>query len=138
MGMSASSIKINFEDMQHCSMHPDQYWLVNTLPDDMQDCLIPNTVVASSEELVLNKLMTSDPKAKIVVYGLNSCDETVFAKYNHLTKCGFSFVSVYSGGMFEWLLLRDIYGVEEFPVTKCELDILKYKPRRVYGNSLIA
>ena len=37
-------------------------------------------------------------------------------------------VFIYSGGMFEWLCLQDIYGNELFPTTKKELDILKYKP----------
>ena len=30
--------------------------------------------------------------------------------------------------MFEWLLLQDIYGNEQFPTLGKELDILKYKP----------
>jgi hypothetical protein len=41
---------------------------------------------------------------------------------------GFRNVCVYSGGMFEWLLLQDIYGATSFPTTSKELDILKYKP----------
>ena len=36
-------------------------------------------------------------------------------------------VFIYSGGMFEWLCLQDIYGNELFQQQK-ELDILKYKP----------
>ena len=36
----------------------------------------------------------------------------------------------YPGGVFEWLLLQDIYGNDNFPTTKKELDILKYKPKR--------
>jgi len=34
---------------------------------------------------------------------------------------------VYIGGLFEWLLLQDIYGDEEFPTTSKIIDILKYK-----------
>ena len=29
--------------------------------------------------------------------------------------------------MFEWLLLQDIYGYDNFPTTIKELDILKYR-----------
>ena len=29
--------------------------------------------------------------------------------------------------MFEWLLLQEIYGDENFPTISRELDILKYK-----------
>ena len=32
------------------------------------------------------------------------------------------------GGIFEWLLLQDIYGDDQFKTTSRELDILKYKP----------
>jgi hypothetical protein len=41
---------------------------------------------------------------------------------------GFPEVYVYSGGLFEWMLLQDIYGQDEFPTTKKVLDILKWKP----------
>ena len=32
--------------------------------------------------------------------------------------------------MFEWLLLQDIYGNDDFKTTQEELDILKYKPQK--------
>ena len=63
----------------------------------------------------------------IVIYGKNSSDETIYKKYYQLTELGFTNVNIYLGGMFEWLLLQDIYGAEEFVTTKKELDILKYK-----------
>ena len=34
---------------------------------------------------------------------------------------------IYIGGLFEWLLLQDIYGDDEFPTTTKIIDILKYK-----------
>ena len=61
---------------------------------------------------------------------MNSCDNSLIKKYNKLNKLGFSQIYVYPGGIFEWLLLQDIYGEDSFPTTKKELDILKYK-----GNS---
>ena len=39
--------------------------------------------------------------------------------------------------MFEWLMLQDIYGEKEFPTTKRELDILKYKPHKVLNIQLL-
>jgi len=39
--------------------------------------------------------------------------------------------------LFEWLLLQDIYGSEEFPTTSHELDILKYKPMSAFNNLLL-
>ena len=137
MGGSISSIKISFEDMQECCRNPDQYMLISTLHEDMQGCLIPGTTPAGDEEIVLNELMKTSRGARLVVYGTNCNDESVYAKYNQLTKCGFTDVSLYPGGMFEWLLLRDTFGEEEFPVTKCELDILRYKPGRSFNGRFI-
>jgi hypothetical protein len=61
------------------------------------------------------------------VYGKNSQDETPYKKAYQLKELGLKCVYVYTGGMFEWLLLQDVYGVKEFPTTKQLLDILKYK-----------
>jgi hypothetical protein len=41
---------------------------------------------------------------------------------------GINDVYVYSGGMFEWVLLQDIYGVSEFPTTAVVKDLLVYRP----------
>ena len=38
--------------------------------------------------------------------------------------------------MFEWLLMQDIYGNDDFKTTQEELDILKYKPQNALSNSL--
>jgi hypothetical protein len=70
-------------------------------------------------------------KCKIIVYGKNSCDSTAEKKYDQLIKLGFVNVYLYNGGLFEWLLLQDIYGKDEFPTTTNILDILKYKPIRI-------
>ena len=48
-------------------------------------------------------------------------------KYKQLLSLGFTNVSIYIGGMFEWLLLQEIYGEAPFPTTCHELDLLKYK-----------
>jgi hypothetical protein len=39
--------------------------------------------------------------------------------------------------MFEWLLLQDIFGEKEFPTTKKELDVLKYKPNKSLNVALL-
>jgi hypothetical protein len=38
--------------------------------------------------------------------------------------------------MFEWLLLQDIFGNEEFQTTSREIDLLKYKGKKI-GNRLM-
>jgi len=65
---------------------------------------------------------------RIVVYGKNCVDESAERKAKQLMSLGFSEVFLYVGGMFEWMLLQDIYGESEFPTTGKVLDILKYKP----------
>jgi hypothetical protein len=41
------------------------------------------------------------------------------------------------GGLFEWLMLQDIYGKELFPTTKKELDLLKFKPPPILNICLL-
>jgi hypothetical protein len=145
MGSSVSISKVNYEDMQcvcraadpmnqyahsnyYATAHP---WLmINTLPPGMQACLIPGTMPIDQEEATMNAML-SEPKGKdreILVYGKNANDDTVYKKYQQLVGLGFKNVRVYPGGMFEWLLLQDIYGAVSFPTTSKEMDILKYKP----------
>ena len=49
----------------------------------------------------------------IVLYGMNCLDKTVIKKAEQLIDLGFSNIYIYMGGLFEWLLLQEIYG-EEF------------------------
>jgi hypothetical protein len=76
-------------------------------------------------------------KISIIIYGKNANDESIFKKYEQLITLGFSTVFVYTGGIFEWLLLQDIYGKEEFPTTSEELDILKYRANSVLQDKLM-
>ena len=65
----------------------------------------------------------------ILIYGKNSNDDTIYKKYQQFIQLGFPNVYLYMGGLFEWLLLQDIYGQPDFPTTCAQLDILKYKPQ---------
>ena len=140
MGNSQSHTnKINFEDVQHIlNKNTDGFALINTLVESEQGCLIPRTIPATSEvELLNNLLKTGNKDIKLVVYGRNCNDEKIHTKYNQLTSLGFYHVYVYTGGLFEWLMLQDIYGATEFPTTKKELDIIKYKPNKVLNIQLL-
>ena len=121
MGNSVIS-KVNFEDIQTCK---NTAILINTLPNTMQDCLISGTTPIAAEEKLINDLINSNTNQVIIIYGKNSNDETIYTKYNQLKKLGFTNAKLYIGGLFEWLLLQDIYGDDEFKTTKKELDILK-------------
>ena len=76
----------------------------------------------------MNEYIRRCRNIRIVIYGKNSNDASLYNKFDQLQALGFTEVYVYIGGMFEWLLLQDVYGTDEFPTTKQELDILKYKP----------
>jgi hypothetical protein len=129
MGNSQSILKINFEDMQTVMKNPESYLLINTLPENEQHCLIKNTTPISQEERIINKYLNEGKGIKIVLYGRNCNDENLTKKYNQLISLGFYNIYMYPGGIFEWLLLQDVYGNELFPTTSNELDILKFKPR---------
>jgi len=128
---------MNFEDIQIVVKAPESFLLINTLPATEQDCLIPTTTPYHMEENLINGLMEAYQfKAKsIVIYGRNSADESAEKKCKQLVGLGFQSVFLYDGGMFEWLLLQDIYGSQEFPTTIRVLDLLKYKPPRKMGGA---
>jgi hypothetical protein len=127
--------RIGFDEVLHAIRHPDKYIIINTLPLGEQDCLIQNTVSVETEETVVNSLLTVyDPVVrKIVIYGKNSTDSSVEHKHSQLLRLGIGDVYIYSGGLFEWMLLQDIYGHAEFPTTKTVVDILQFKPATMEG-----
>jgi len=137
MGNNQSMKKINYEDMQNVIKNPEIYLIINTLPVLEQNCLIINTVVASEEEQLINKFLKENKNIRIIIYGRNCNDESVTKKYHQLMTLGFYNLFIYLGGMFEWLLLQDIYGKELFPTTKKELDLLKYKSHQILNIALL-
>jgi hypothetical protein len=131
--------KASFEDIQYAINCPEKYIIINTLPVNEQSCLISNTVSCQEEEKLLNDMLsTYDFRNKyIIIYGKNSIDTTAENKYNQIKSLGFMNVLLYSGGLFEWLLLQDIYGKDEFSTTSYTLDILRYKPSNSLSKLLL-
>tara|TARA_B100000424_G_scaffold246632_1_gene218452 strand:+ start:2780 stop:3226 length:447 start_codon:yes stop_codon:yes gene_type:complete len=129
MGNTSSSIKkVNFEDIQQLFRNNNSVLLINTLKDNEQDCLIKGTISVDKEVNIINANLNK-LNMTIIVYGKNSIEKGPYDKVHQLMSLGFYNVYLYNGGLFEWLLLQDIYGFDEFPTTKKELDILKYKPK---------
>ena len=136
MGNKMSIRKVGFEDIQYVIKHKKRnYILINTLTITEQNCLIPDTIAIKDEEAIINKHLNKN--IYIIIYGKNANDESIFKKYEQLLTLGCSSVFVYTGGLFEWLLLQDIYGKEEFPTTSDELDILKYRSESIFNNRLL-
>ena len=129
MGSSQSvSRKVNFEDIQYLLNKNNEYILINTLDKQEQDCLIKNTILIQDEEKIINHFMNNNIDIHIIIYDKNANVPNLMEKYEQLIGLGFTNVYIYPGGLFEWLLLQDIYGKEEFPTTSIEYDILKFSP----------
>ena len=138
---SGNKNRINFEDIQSIigtnSSSNSGMIMISTLPTEFQKCVIRGTIPAENEEALMNNIISGKDargeNVSVVVYGKNATDETVTEKYDQLIKLGMPRVCIYTGGMFEWLLLQDVYGPELFPTTGNELDILRYRAPRFAG-----
>lgn len=139
MGNQVSRQKnMNFEDIQYIIKNNKNYLLINILNNNEQNCLIQNTLPYEKEEIILNKCIENGKtNIQIVIYGKNCSDESVDKKYEQLFRLGFENVFIYRGGLFEWLLLQDIYGENEFPTTNKEFDLLKFKPPKILNTNYI-
>ena len=115
--------RINFEDIQFAQKNNSL--IINTLPSNEQGLLIDKTI--SWEKEIKAVEMAIQKKESIFIYGRHSNDDTIYLKYEQIRKLGGK-VYLYTGGLFEWLLLQDIYGFLQFPTTTKILDLLKYKP----------
>ena len=125
MGLEQSVIQYaSFEDIKKTT--ENNYILINTLPSTEQNCLINNTVSIENEVTSVEQAIKD--KSIIIIYGYNTNDSTIYKKYKQIRQqlCHIK-VFIYAGGMFEWLLMQDIYGKDEFITTSNELDIIKYK-----------
>jgi len=139
MGNTLSSMKkVNFEDIQLICKNLKPFTLmINTLELNEQKCLIKNTLLASDEERTINDLINKKTyDIHIIIYGKNNNEnDKLLQKYKQFVNLGFKNIYIYQGGLFEWLLLQDIYGDEEFQTTIKEYDILKYKPSSLFLNN---
>ena len=130
MGNINSINKVNFEFIKN-NMYNNEYIIINTLQEDNQNILIANTLSIENEIKNLNTYIKQNNNIKIIIYGENSNDNNIIKKYNQLEKLGFKNLYIYLGGLFEWLLLNEIYGEENFPIVNKNneliIDLLKYK-----------
>ena len=121
--------RVGFDEIKRLNTAKSNDLLINTLPEHMQQCLISNTTSIQDEITQINDFLENrNWNACIYIYGMNHRDPTVERKQKQLKQLGFKRVSVYLGGLFEWLLLQDVYGKTEFPTTSVQTDILQYKP----------
>ena len=136
---NTSNNNIGYEDVLFSIEKTSKHILINTMESNLQQCLIKSTLSIVNEDTVLNQIIDKSQfkEVIIIIYGCNAVDISVDKKYKQLIDLGFPNVYIYNGGMFEWLLLQDIYGQDNFPTTSCDLDILKYKPRSKLNMPLL-
>ena len=125
--------KVSFQDIQYAQTN-DHILIINTLPENEQQLVIYKTVLIQNEIAEVERAIQS--KNTIIIYGKNSNDETIYIKYNQISKLGGK-VYIYVGGLFEWLLLQDIYGTELFKTTTKTMDLLKFKPNNILNTNYI-
>tara|TARA_B100000035_G_C20787986_1_gene459883 strand:- start:104 stop:523 length:420 start_codon:yes stop_codon:yes gene_type:complete len=129
--------KANFEDIQKITNGKIRGILINTMSFTEQKCLIKKTIPIDEEETIINSHIKGDKQINIIIYDKNSTENKLLKKYKQLIDLGFKNVFIYPGGIFEWLLLQDIYGDTNFPTTSKELDILKYKGKSTLNQLML-
>jgi hypothetical protein len=123
---NAAYKRVNFEQVRSAT-------LINVMDASDQDVLIEGTTPCAVEISVVEKALAS--RTPIVIYGRNDHDDRIFSKYEQIRKLGGD-PHLYVGGMFEWLLLQDIYGPDLFPTTTKTLDLLKYKQLGIKNSTI--
>ena len=119
---STSIKKVDYEDIIHAIRNPTAFLIINTLPIEEQSVLIKGTLPYTDEESTINGIIanyTMD-QISIIVY------ENAEKKCRQIQTLGFN-VFLYGGGLFEWLLLQDIFGEVNFPTIGKTDNFLKYK-----------
>ena len=103
---------------------------------DDETILISGTTSISNETQRINMLLDDhEYDTNIIIYGKNTDDyESLAKKRAQLLTLGFRNVWIYPGGIFEWILLQDIFGKTQFPTTTIVNDIIKCRPKSVMHN----
>jgi hypothetical protein len=125
MGNTMSSLPV-LERATFDDVSDPRYLLINVLSENEQDVLIQGTVSCTDEVAEVEKAIQE--KKGIIVYGRNNHDDRVWVKYTQLKKLGGK-PKVYVGGLFEWILLQELYGNERFPLTSYKFDPYQYSPK---------
>ncbi len=136
MGNTSSTTQItaNYEDIQR-GLSIKNGILIHTMDDET--ILISGTTSISNETQRINRLLDDrEYDTNIIIYGKNTDDyESLSKKRTQLLTLRFRNVWIYPGGIFEWILLQDVFGKTQFPTTTIVNDIIKCRPKSVIHNS---
>lgn len=123
--------KVSFQNIQDVinGNHKNTI-MICTLDSKYKEYIIKNTINIEDECQIINNLISTNNLNKVVfIYGKNAYDDSIYYKYTQLKSLGFTECYLYLGGLFEWLLMQDIHGFDEFPTQKMHTNIfLEFMP----------
>jgi hypothetical protein len=127
MGNIKSTCLVSYEKVQQARL--TRCILIHTM-EETEKTLIQGSLTAEMELKSINELMSKNEfDTSIIVYGRNDHDyDGLMTKQKQLKSLGFRNVFIYLGGMFEWLLLQDVFGANLFPTTVAKVDLLRFAP----------
>jgi hypothetical protein len=127
MGNIKSTCLVSYEKVQQARL--TRSILIHTM-EETEKTLIQGSLTAEMELKSINELMSKNEfDTSIIVYGRNDHDyDSLMTKQKQLKSLGFRNVFIYLGGMFEWLLLQDVFGANLFPTTVAKVDLLRFAP----------
>jgi len=126
----SSSTFANYSKIQN-AIHTGKT-VIHTMNVADELILIKGTLLSHQEVNRINMWLSNDDfNNEIYIYGYSNADyNKLLQRQKQLNGLGFKNVYIYFGGMFEWLLLRDVFGADEFPLDGvlkgAIVDILKY------------
>ena len=129
MGNSTSlySLHCKYNIIQDYVCIPDNYcidfgervYLITVMDRNESDKVIKGTIPFNEEESTMNSIIKQNKvdNVTVIVYGKDACDERIYTKAKQMMELGFNRIRIYTGGMFEWNLLVELYGDENFPTS---------------------
>jgi len=117
-----------------CKFRKDML-LITTLPFDGL-CIQGTVDSIEKEEQLINNALESGKTGEMIlfIYGKDCSDISPVKKAQQFIDLGFRNVYVYLGGIFEWVLLADLYGIEDFSVTGGNINEENISMRFVIGE----
>ena len=121
--LSVNKTTLSFEDMediiQQLDVNPSlnsNLIIIHTLKEYEEHIHIKHTTHSKDEINLMNTHLNTNKNINICIYGKHHSDSTVMKKYEQLQEFGFTNISIYTGGLFEWLTLNQLYGEDTYPI----------------------
>ena len=103
----------------YCIEFGEKIYLITVMNKNDTKKFIKGTTPVNEEESIINQVIKQNKmdEVTIIIYGKDACDQRVYTKAKQMLELGFKRTRIYTGGMFEWSLLLELYGDENFPTS---------------------